>query len=122
MANYKNLGEFETLVLMALVRLGDDAYGVTIRQEIETRAKRDAPIGSVYATLERLEEKKLISSRLGEATAIRGGRRKKYFAITARGEKTLQATLSGLGRMVKGTPYTKIFPAGVKFMQVGSAK
>lgn len=103
MVNDKNLGEFETLVMIALVRLGKDAYGVSIRQEIESRAHRTAPIGSVYAALERLEAKKFVSSHIGEATAQRGGRRKKYFVLTSSGEAKLKATLNGLGGMMRGT-------------------
>ncbi len=85
------LGEFEELVLLALIRLGDDAYGVTIRREIEERAMRPTSIGAVYATLDRLEEKGMVSSRIGEATPQRGGRPKRYFKIEASGEMALQA-------------------------------
>ena len=74
MSKGDHLGEFELLVLSALLRLGDDAYGVAIRAEIEERAGRNASIGAVYATLERLEKKGLIRSRMGEATPERGGR------------------------------------------------
>lgn len=103
MVNEKYLGEFETLVLIALLRLGNDAYGVSIRREIEARAGRSVLIGSVYAALERLEAKGLVRSRLGEATARRGGRRKKHFVITAGGEARLRDTMRGLRRMICGT-------------------
>ncbi len=78
-----NLGELEQLVLLAIARLGDDAYGVTIRREIATRTKRDLAFGSVYTTLARLEEKGLVASHLGDATPERGGRAKKHFVISA---------------------------------------
>ena len=76
MGKQKNLGEFEILVLAALIRLGADAYGVTIRREIEERANRSVSIGALYSTLARMEEKGYIGSRVGEATPERGGRAK----------------------------------------------
>src|ERR1700731_2940279 len=79
------LGGFELLVLLALVRLGDEAYGVPISEAIEQSSGRSVSIGSVYITLERLANKGLVSSRLGEPTAERGGRAKTYFRITAKG-------------------------------------
>jgi DNA-binding PadR family transcriptional regulator len=85
MARREFLGGFELLVLLALIRLGDEAYGVPIAQAIEESSGRDVAIGSIYITLARLEEKGLVSSALGEPTAVRGGRAKTYFRITARG-------------------------------------
>ena len=85
MARREFLGGFELLVLLALIRLGDDAYGVPIADAIEESSGRDVAIGSVYITLDRLAVKGLVSSRLGEPTAERGGRAKTYFRITARG-------------------------------------
>ncbi len=85
MAKREFLGGFELLVLLALMRLGDEAYGVPIAQAIEESSGRDVAIGSIYITLARLEEKGLVSSALGEPTAVRGGRAKTYFQITARG-------------------------------------
>jgi PadR family transcriptional regulator len=79
------LGGFELLVLLALMRLGDEAYGVPISDAIEQSSGREVAIGSVYITLDRLEAKGLVSSRLGEPTAERGGRAKTYFRITAKG-------------------------------------
>ena len=84
MARGAYLGEFELMVLLALIRLGDDAYGVPICREIETRSGREAAIGSVYAALERLEAKGLVTSRLGDATAVRGGRAKRYSGLRRR--------------------------------------
>lgn len=96
------LGEFENLVLLALVRLEDRAYGVTVRQEIETRAKRDVSIGAVYATLERLEAKGYITSLMGEPTKERGGRSKRFFRITPHGVRVLNRTQQTLQRMTEG--------------------
>lgn len=96
------LGEFEQLVLLALVRLGDNAYGVTVAQEIEARTGRRVSLGAVYKTLDRLEGKRLVSSSIGEPTATRGGRRKRLFRLDAAGERALRASLRALGRMAAG--------------------
>jgi PadR family transcriptional regulator, regulatory protein PadR len=96
------LGEFEHIVLLALLRLGDDAYGVTVREEIEKRADREVSIGAVYATLDRLESKGLVTSRVGEPTASRGGRAKRHFQITKRGVTALNRTHEALRNMSHG--------------------
>ncbi len=111
MVNDINLGEFEALVLIALLRLGNNAYGVTIKREIEEHARRTAPLGSVYASLERLEGKGYAKSIIGKATAERGGRRKKYFHITSAGQVRLTSTLSGIDRMLRGTRLSGISTA-----------
>jgi PadR family transcriptional regulator PadR len=85
MAKRGFLGGFELLVLLALIRLGDDAYGVPISEAIEESSGREVALGSVYITLERLEQKGLVSAKLGEPTAERGGRAKTYFHVTAKG-------------------------------------
>ena len=102
MSKGKYLGEFETLVLVALLRLGDEAYGVRVRQEIEKQSSRAVSIGAVYATLGRLETKRYISSRIGEPTAARGGRAKRFFRITKGGSRALNLSISTLNRMVDG--------------------
>jgi PadR family transcriptional regulator PadR len=79
------LGDFELMVLLALMRLGDDAYGVPISRGIEQQSGREVAVATVYAALERLEDKGLVSSALGEPTPERGGRAKRYFHITKRG-------------------------------------
>src|SRR5215470_15830038 len=84
------LGEFEQLVLLALVRLGPDAYGATVRREIETRAGRRVGISAVYTTLERLEQKGLVRSRIGEPTGERGGRRRKHFELLPIGVRSVR--------------------------------
>ena len=92
------LGEFELMVLLALIRLGDDAYGVPISHEIEQRGGREVALGSVYATLERMEDKGLVTSRLGDPTAERGGRTKRYFRVTAQGLGAVRETQRALVR------------------------
>ena len=74
----RHLGEFEQLLLFALLRLDGDAYGVTIRQSIESRTRRSVPLGQVYTVLQRLESRGLVSSRVGDPTPERGGRRKRF--------------------------------------------
>lgn len=98
------LGDFEQLILLALVRLGDRAYGVSVHNEIVKRARRDVTVASVYKTLERLEIKGFAVSALGESTAERGGRRKKYFRIQPAGRRALTHALASLRRMADGLP------------------
>src|SRR5688572_24053530 len=98
------LGEFEQLVLLALVRLGEGAYGMTVRREIDERTGRDASIGAVYATLDRLEAKGLVRSSIGEPTPERGGRAKRCFTISAEGLRALRRSQQALGRMLEGLP------------------
>ncbi len=107
MGKGRNLGEFEILTLAALVRLGPEAYGVSVRREIEDRAGRAVTIGALYATLDRLEEKGLVASRRGAATSERGGRAKRHFEITALGRARLEKSASMLGQMLGG-----LFPQG----------
>lgn len=104
MAKGEFLGEFEQLVLLALLRLGDEAYGMTVRREIEERASRDVSIGAVYATLDRLEEKGLVKSRLGEPTDERGGRAKKCFTMTGAGARALERSQEAVRQMLDGLP------------------
>lgn len=96
------LGEFELYVMLALVHLRDDAYGVTIRQEIERRTGRDAAIGGVYATLSRLEEKGLVRHELSKPLPIQGGRARKYYRLTSDGERALSHAASMMTRMMQG--------------------
>jgi len=98
------LGEFELMVLLALIRLGEDAYGVPIGREIEQQTGREAALGSVYAALERLEEKGLVTSRLGDPTAARGGRAKRYFQVTTQGLRQVRETQRALVSLWKGLP------------------
>lgn len=96
------LGEFETLVMLALARLGEDAYGVTIRQTLLERGGRLASFGAIYSTLRRLEDKGFVRSRLGEPEAVRGGRAKKHVVLTARGKAALRQTHAAFSRMADG--------------------
>ena len=80
------------MILLALIRLGDDAYGVPISKELLNTTGREVSLGSVYAALDRLEAKGLISSRLGEATQERGGRAKRYFQVTKEGLRVVHET------------------------------
>ena len=98
------LGGFELLVLLALIRLGDEAYGVPISEAIEESSGKDVAIGSVYITLERLESKGLVSSRLGEPTPERGGRAKTYFKVTAKGLRQVRNAQRTLVSLWKGVP------------------
>jgi DNA-binding PadR family transcriptional regulator len=100
----ESLGNFELMVLLALIRLGDDAYGVPISKEIQESTGRDVLLTSVYATLERLEEKGLAASAMGDPTPERGGRAKRYFRITAKGLGQVRDTKLALTRLWKGVP------------------
>lgn len=103
------LGEFEQLVLLALMRLGAEAYGVAIRDEIEQQTGRRVTLGAVYTTLLRLENKRLVAARLGEPTPQRGGRRKKFYRPLAAGRRELAASLEALRSMTQGlTPGLEI--------------
>ena len=96
------LGEFEQIVLLAVWRLGDEAYGMRIRQEIQERLERDVTIGAVYVTLERLAQKGCLRTRTGEPTAQRGGRAKRFYIITATGITALEEARQQLTRMWQG--------------------
>jgi PadR family transcriptional regulator, regulatory protein PadR len=96
------VGEFEQLVLMTILRLGERAYGTTVRDEIADRVGRDVSLSAVYTTLERLEDKKMLRSWMGDPTPQRGGRRKRYFGLTAAGERALQASWQRLKRAAEG--------------------
>jgi PadR family transcriptional regulator PadR len=88
--------------MLALLRLGEDAYGVPIAQEIERQTGREVALGSVYAALERLQGQGLVSSRLGEPTAARGGKAKKYFRLTSQGLREVRETRYALMNLWRG--------------------
>jgi DNA-binding PadR family transcriptional regulator len=96
------LGDFEQLILFALVRLGPDAYGVTIREEIEARTGRAISPGALYTTLDRLEKRGMVSSRLGEPTPQRGGKRKRHYTLQPAGERALARVYESLRLMASG--------------------
>ena len=97
----KSLGELEYLILLALLRLGDDAYGVAVRQEIERRAGRRVSTGGLYTILARLQDKGLVSSFVGEPTAERGGRRKKHYRLEHSGRQALARTHAAIRNMTE---------------------
>ena len=98
----RSLGEFEQLLLFAVLSLGKDAYGARIRQEIEERTGKSVSAGAVYTGLDRLQARGLVSSRLGNATSTRGGRRKKYYSLEPLGADSLNNSLENLSRMSRG--------------------
>jgi PadR family transcriptional regulator PadR len=96
------LGEFELLVMLTVIRLGEGAYGVPISREIEQQTGRNVAFGTVYATLERLQKKGFVGSNLGDATPERGGRAKRYFRVTTTGLRTVRQTKQSLIRLWRG--------------------
>jgi DNA-binding PadR family transcriptional regulator len=91
MAGREHLGNFELMVLLAILRAGANAYGVPVSREIEETTGREVALGSVYAALERLERKGLVTSALGDPTPERGGRAKRYLRVTAKGLREIRA-------------------------------
>ena len=102
MADAQVLGEFEQLVLLGVLHCAAEAYGVPICRELQTRAQRQVSLGAVYKTLDRIEQKGLVRSALGAATAERGGRRKRIYQVTPTGLKVLRSSLSAVARMSDG--------------------
>lgn len=96
------LGSLEHIVLLAVVHLGDEAYGMTVRREIEARTGRNLSIGAVYSTLERLEAKGLVSSFTGEPTMQRGGRAKRHFRVEAEGMRAIRSAQDAIQKMTAG--------------------
>jgi DNA-binding PadR family transcriptional regulator len=101
------LGEFELMLLLTIVQLGDDAYGVPISRELERHRGRSVSVGSVYAALERLEGKGLVTSTLGDPTPERGGKAKRYFLITKEGMRQVRETRRVLTKLWKTVPDLK---------------
>jgi DNA-binding PadR family transcriptional regulator len=95
-------GEFEHFVLLALVRLGNGAYGAAIRREIRERTGRDAAVGTVYMTLARLEQKKMIVSYVGDPSPHRGGRRRRHYLIDTDGQRALGRAYRAVVAMAEG--------------------
>jgi DNA-binding PadR family transcriptional regulator len=98
----ENLGEFEQLVMFAVLRLDDDAYGASVREELQDRAARDVSPGAIFTTLERLEARGLVTSKYGEPTPERGGRRKRFYRLTAEGRRALARSFDTVKRMARG--------------------
>jgi PadR family transcriptional regulator PadR len=101
------LGHFDLMLLLALLRLGEDAYGVTIAEELEQQTSREVVVASVYAALDRLQQRGLVASSLGDPTPERGGRAKRYFRITGAGIREVRDARRSLMNMWKGLPELK---------------
>jgi PadR family transcriptional regulator len=97
-----DLGRLDQYLLLAIIRLRSDAYGVALQREIETRANRPYSLGAVYAALDRLEERGMVKSREGEPTPQRGGRAKLYFSLTGLGQRALSQSLREMDAMREG--------------------
>jgi PadR family transcriptional regulator len=104
-----NIGALEQQILMAVVALHPDAYGISIQDHIRQRTGHQHSIGSIYAGLDRLGEKGFVRSRLGESTPERGGRRKLYVTVTASGQATLQESLRAIASMQRGLRWREAF-------------
>lgn len=98
----ESVGEFEQLVLFAVVRLEGEASAVTIRQDIESRTSRTVSAGALYTALDRLEARGFVVSRLGEPTAVRGGKRKRLYTIEPAGARALTRSYDALQKMASG--------------------
>lgn len=96
------MGGFETLVLLAVLRLGNRAYGMEVREEIERRTRREVSYGAVYTALDRLERKGFVSWEMGESTPERGGKARKYFRVERAGREALRDIRHALGVMSEG--------------------
>ena len=107
MAPALNLGEFEQLILLAILRLRDDAYGVTIRAELADRTGRHVAPGAMYTALERLETKGLIASRMSDPTPQRGGRAKRKVTVTAAGMEAVTRAMQAYDRLLDGLNLTR---------------
>jgi DNA-binding PadR family transcriptional regulator len=99
------IGEFEYLLLTAAARLGEEAYGAAIRQEIQSATKRRCSIGALYTTLDRLETKGLLKTWMGDATPQRGGRAKRMVRVTAKGIQAATAFYNAVTRVSQGVTW-----------------
>ena len=98
------LGEFEEIVMLTVAILFENAYGITIKEEIETRLKRKVSVGALRTALKRLEKKGYLESAFGEATAIRGGKRKRYFKVTPYGKNVLEEVMKTRRQLWESIP------------------
>jgi DNA-binding PadR family transcriptional regulator len=102
MSSIANLGEFEQMVLLAILRLKDGAYGVSIREELLACARRPVSPGALYTTLDRIEKKGLVQAREGEPTLERGGRAKRFYTVTKQGLSQLVESQKAFHRLLSG--------------------
>src|ERR1700741_3732488 len=103
----QHLTDFELMILLAILRIGDDAYGVPIARELEETGKRTVLLGAIYAALDRLEENGLASSSYGDPTPERGGRAKRFFKVTPKGLKAVKETQRSFVSLWSGIPQLK---------------
>ena len=106
MPNNYTLGEFEELVMLTVAVLHGNAYGVAIKEEIESRLKRKVSVGALRTALKRLEDKGFLESAFGEATAVRGGKRKRYHKVTPHGKKALDYVMNSRRKLWDAIPST----------------
>lgn len=113
MQSRSNIGEFEEIVILTIGVLGENAYGHSIKLEIEKRLKRSVSMGALHTGLYRLEEKGYLESRLGDATNIRGGKPKRFFKVTASGQKAVKNAMDSRKKLWDSIPQGvfKLFPA-----------
>jgi len=104
MKNEDYLGNLELIIMLALIRLDDEAYGVSIAREIRRTVAYEIALGTIYAVLERLEQRRMVSSAVGESTPERGGRAKRYFRVTAKGMRKVNQTRRALAKLWQGLP------------------
>ncbi|MEQ8811129.1 MAG: helix-turn-helix transcriptional regulator [Imperialibacter sp.] len=104
MTTRNNLGEFEEIVMLTIGVLGEEAYGLAIKLEIEKRLERSVSMGALHTGLYRLEEKGYLESRLGEATKVRGGKPKRFFRVTASGQRVLKEAMEDRQKLWKDIP------------------
>jgi DNA-binding PadR family transcriptional regulator len=113
MISRNNLGEFEEIVMLSIGVLGENAYGLAIKEYIESRLKRSVSMGALHTGLYRLEQKGYLKSKLGKATSVRGGKPKRFFSVTAGGQKVLRRVMESRQRLWKDIPegVFKLLPA-----------
>jgi DNA-binding PadR family transcriptional regulator len=113
MLQRSNLGEFEEYVMLTIGVLGENAYGLAIKEEIETRLKRPVSMGALHTGLYRLEQKGYLKSKLGKPTSVRGGKPKRFFVVTNGGQKALKKAMENRQQLWKDIPegIFKLFPS-----------
>lgn len=113
MSSKNNLGEFEEIVMLTIGVLGENAYGLAIKEEIESRLKRAVSMGALHTGLYRLEQKGYLKSKLGKPTNVRGGKPKRFFTVTAGGQKALKKAMESRQKLWRDIPegVFKLFPS-----------
>ncbi|MFK7951644.1 MAG: PadR family transcriptional regulator [Ekhidna sp.] len=99
-----SIGEFEEVVMLTVAILYEDAYGISIKEDIENRMQRKVSVGAMRTALSRLEKKGFLRSEFGEATAVRGGKRKRYFRVTTEGKKALEQVMESRKKLWEAIP------------------